>query len=218
MLFYKFETSKKVVFTFSTIFSNCGFVGFPLVQGLFGNIGVFYTSIFTIPFNLLMFTYGTSLFSGNNDVKNIGKQLKNPPLLCTLAGIILFLLSIKLPFPILKTLESIGNMTTSLSMFIIGSMLADITNLKDLFKDLEIYYLSLVKLIIVPILCFVLLHILSTDKMLSEICLVLVSMPTASLIGVFAENYNGNKKAASQCVFSTTILSIITMPCILYLI
>lgn len=217
-LFYcRFESSKKNIYSFSTVFSNCGFVGFPLAQGLFGNIGVFYTSIFTILFNIFMFTYGVTLFTNKKDFKSIGKNLVNIPLICTLLGIIIFLFSIKLPLPLLKTLESIGNMTTSISMFIIGAMLADI-DLKDIFKGVDVYYLSLIKLIIAPILSFALLQLLDADKTLAHIYILLVAMPTASLVGVFAEKYNGNKKAASKCAFLTTVLSVITIPSILSII
>jgi len=217
LLYYNFEPSKKTILSFSTVFSNCGFVGFPLAQGLFGSIGVFYTAIFSIPFNIIMFTYGVTLFTHKKDFKSIRKNLVNLPLICTILGIILFLFSIKLPLPILKTLESIGNMTTSISMFIIGSMLADI-EVKDVFKGFAVYYLSLIKLIIVPLLSFAILKLLNADKDLAYICVILVAMPTASLVGVFAEKYNGNKEAASQCAFLTTVLSIITIPGILAII
>ncbi|MCR3761175.1 AEC family transporter [Clostridium felsineum] len=73
-LYFKFGKSKKNVFKFATIFSNCGFVGFPIVQGIFGNIGVFYTAVFTIPFNIFMFTYGIMLFTGESNLKSIKKK------------------------------------------------------------------------------------------------------------------------------------------------
>ncbi|CUH96600.1 putative membrane protein [Propionispora sp. 2/2-37] len=217
LLYCKLESSKKSIFSFSTVFSNCGFVGFPLAQGLLGSIGVFYTSIFTIPFNIFMFTYGVTLFTDKKDFKSIRKNLANLPLMCTLLGIIIFLTSTKLPLPLLKTLESIGNMTTSISMFIIGAMLADI-NLEDVFKGFDVYYLSLIKLIIAPIFSFAILDLIDADKTLTYLCVILVAMPTASLIGVFAEKYNGDKSTASRCAFLTTVLSIITIPGILSII
>ncbi|MBP2032008.1 putative permease [Clostridium algifaecis] len=217
LLYFKFENSKKSVFKFATVFSNCGFVGFPLVQGMFGNIGVFYTAIFTIPFNIFMFSYGVILFTGKSDIKSIKKNLINMPLMCTALGIIIFIFSIKLPSPLLKTIESIGNMTTPISMFIIGVMLADV-KLKDVFKGIDIYYLNFVKLIVAPLLVSFILKSLGSNKTLLYICAILVAMPTASLIGVFAEKYNGDKINASKCAFLTTVLSIITIPFIMSII
>lgn len=214
LAYFKFDDSKKKIFKFATIFSNCGFVGFPIVQGIFGNIGVFYTSIFTIPFNIFMWSYGVMLFTGESDIKSIKKNLINPALICTLLGIIIFLFSIKLPEPILSTLGSIGNMTTPISMFIVGSMLADV-KLKEIFRGLDIYYLNFVKLIVAPIIVYILLRLLKVDETLLYICVIMVAMPTASLIGVFSEKYNVDKLTASKCAFLTTVLSIITIPVIM---
>ncbi|MBX4265009.1 AEC family transporter [Clostridium estertheticum] len=217
LLYSKFENSKKNVFIFATVFSNCGFVGYPVIQGIFGNIGVFYTSIYTIPFNIFMWSYGVILFTGKSDLKSIKKNLINIPLICTLLGIIIFLFSIRLPSPLLKTLGSIGNMTTPLSMFIVGSMLADV-KLKDVFKGLDIYYVNFIKLIVAPLLTYFVLNLLGANKTLLYICVILVAMPTASLIAVLAEKYNGDKVTASKCAFLTTILSIITIPVIMSII
>lgn len=197
-------------------FSNCGFVGYPVIQGIYGSVGVFYTSIFTIPFNLFMYSYGVMLFTGEKSFKNMKKNLINMPLISILLGTIIFLFSIRLPEPVINTLGSIGNMTTPLSMFIIGAMLADVS-VKDVFKDLTIYYVNFIKLIAAPILIYFLLKFLDADKTLLYICVILVSMPTASLIGVLAERYNVNKAIASKCAFLTTIMSLFTIPAVLSL-
>lgn len=216
IFYYKFEVSKKNVYTFATVFSNCGFVGYPVIQGIFGNAGVFYTSIFTIPFNIFVYSYGIMLFTGERDLKSIKKNLINMPLTSIFIGTIIFLFSIKLPTPVIKTLGSIGNMTTPMSMFIIGAMLADV-KLKDVFKDFSLYYVNFIKLIAAPLIIYFALRLLGADKTLLYICVILVSMPTASLIGVLAERYNVNKAIASKCAFLTTILSLITIPSIIAL-
>ncbi|OPJ59399.1 AEC family transporter [Clostridium oryzae] len=212
--YFKLKDSKKSVFTFATVFSNCGFVGFPIVQGVFGNIGVFYTSVFTIPFNIFMWSYGVMLFTGERNLKSIKKNLMNPPLMCTLLGVAIFLFSIKLPVPVLNTLRSIGNMTTPIAMFIVGSMLANV-KLKEVFKGGDIYYLNFVKLIAAPMLVYFILLILGCNRTLLYICVIMVAMPTASLIGVFAERYNGDRVSASKSAFLTTVLSVITIPVIM---
>lgn len=217
ILYFKFPESKKNVLKFSTVFSNCGFIGYPVLQGLYGKIGVFYTSIFTIPFNIFMWSYGVMLFTGKKDIKSIKKNLINGPMICIFLGLIIFLFSIKLPYPVLQTLKSAGDMTTPISMFIIGSMLADV-KLKDVFKGFDIYFMNFIKLIIVPLLTFVILKLLGADKTLIYMCVILEAMPTATLVGVFAEKYNGDKTAASKCAFLSTILSMVTIPVIIQII
>ena len=210
----KVHTIKKPVFHFATVFSNCAFIGFPLTHGLFGEIGVFYTSMFLIPFNLLVFTYGVTLFTGKANVKSLLRDLVlNIPLIATFAGILIFVFNIDIPSFCLGPLTSVGNMTTPISMFVIGAMLAD-AKIQDLFTGLDIYYLSLIKLIVAPLLCYLLIRRFITDQTLLKILVILVAMPTATLVGIFAEKYDGNRKAASLCAFITTILSMITIPVI----
>lgn len=96
-------------------------------------------------------------------------------------------------------------------------MLADV-KLKDVFKGFDIYYLNFVKLIVAPILIYFILKVLGCDKTLLYICVIMVAMPTASLIGVFAERYDGDKLSASKCAFLTTVLSVITIPIIMSII
>lgn len=210
----KIHIIKKPVFHFATVFSNCAFIGFPLTHGLFGEIGVFYTSMFLIPFNLLVFSYGVMLFTKETGVKKILLDLvRNIPLIATFAGILIFVFNIEIPSFCLAPLTHVGNMTTPMSMFVIGSMLAD-AKVQDVFTGLDIYYLSLIKLIVAPLMCYLLIRHLITDQTILKILIILVAMPTATLVGIFAEKYDGNRQAASLCAFITTALSMITIPLI----
>ncbi len=211
LLFFKFAITKRYVLHFSTIFSNCAFIGYPLAASLYGQLGVFYTAIFNICYTLFAFSYGIMLFTGKTNLKSL---IVNPPLLSTILGIFIFLFSIKMPQGVLMTLHSIGNMTTPISMFIIGAMLADI-RIKEAFKGLDVFYLSLVKLILAPILSYLLLLPLIDDKTVLTVAVIMVAMPTGSLCGVFAEKFNRNKSLASRCTFLTTIFSVVTIPVII---
>jgi malate permease and related proteins len=211
----RMASGRREVFVFATVFSNCGFVGIPFAQGLFGDIGVFYVSIFTIPFNVLMFTYGVSLFRGTA-AGDAWRGLANPPLIGTLIGLALFLASVHLPEPVTKTVVTLGNMTTPLSMVIIGAFLAE-TRLVDVLKDRGLYFLGLVKLVVAPLLLTVVLTLVPVDRTVAQVCIVLVAMPSASLVGVFAQRYGGDAEVAARGVFMTTVLSVATVPLILAL-
>lgn len=215
LLYAHIDGDKQRIFRFATVFSNAGFVGLPVVQGLYGNLGLFYASIFQIPFNILMWSWGIMLFSGDRKISSMLRALAhNIPLLSIFVGLILFLCSIHLPFPLQKTCESVGGMTPPLSMFIIGSMLADVKP-RDIFLGFDVYYLSVIKLIVAPVVCYVGLRAAHADHLLTAVCVVLIAMPTASIIGVFAERYEADPDTASRCAFLTTVLSLLTLPCIL---
>lgn len=211
--YFKFPQDKKKIMKFATIFSNCGFIGYPVVAGLYGKVGVFYTSIYTIPFNIFLWSYGTFLFTDKNNENIFKKVFLTPPMIAMYIGLIMFFFSLKLPSPVIKTAESIGNMTTPLSMFVIGAMLADV-KLKEIFSGISVYYVNLIKLIIAPLIVFLFLNALGVQKTVLNICVILTAMPSGTIVGVFAENYGGDKKIASKCAFLSTILSVVTIPII----
>lgn len=214
LAYFKFKPATRHVLQFSTVFSNCGFVGYPVSQGVFGTLGVFYTSIFTIPFNILMWSYGVLLFTGERNPKAMMRNLVNAPTVAIAVGFTLFVFSVPYPKPVLQTLSMVGGMTTPISMFIIGALLADVA-LKDVLRGWDVYYMSVLKLIIAPLLCYGGLRLIGADQTVTYLCVLLVAMPTASMVGILAERYNADKAAASRSAFITTVLSVVTIPLLL---
>ncbi|NFE19536.1 AEC family transporter [Clostridium botulinum] len=211
LFFIKYNERARKVLKFSTIFSNSAFMGYPVIEALYGKIGVFYASIFGIPFNIFMLSAGIMIYTGERDAKNLKGILKHPGIIATVLGMFILVFSISIPIPINTALQYVGSMTTPLSMIIVGSMLADI-NIKEIFSGTEAYYGSFVRLIIIPALVYILMIVVKADKLLLEICVILEAMPTAVLATVLAEEYDGDVVLAAKCVFITTILSVITIP------
>ena len=214
IFFSKFRIKRQQVFRFITIFSNVGFMGYPVLESIYGGIGVFYAAIFNIAFNILVWTVGVMLFTGEKDFKSMKKALANPALIAVFIGLILFAFSIKLPFPIENSLKLVGATTTPISMIIVGSMLAEM-HFKDAFSDLSVYYAAVIRLIIVPMIVYIVLKMFKVDELLLTICVILQAMPAAVMAPIIAEKYGGDRLLASQCVFITTIVSGITIPIII---
>ena len=215
VLFRKYSEQDRKILKFVIIFSNTGFMGLPVLGSLFGQMGVFYGSIYVVVFNIFVWTLGVKIFTGK-EVK-ILKALTNPALIGVLIGSILFFFSIQLPVPIYKTLDMIGAMTTPLSMMVIGSMLADIRP-KELFAGWPVYYGSMIRLMIIPLLMALILRPFGISEHLLKICLTSTAMPAATMTAIFAEKYNGNTILASRIVFISTALSLLTIPLIVLLI
>jgi malate permease and related proteins len=217
IIFSKFPKNERNILKFATVFSNCGFMGFPVLESLYGKTAVFYGSIFNITFNLFMFTYGIMLFTSKKDIINFKRILINPVIICTGIGLLIFRFSIKLPIPIDKTINMVGSMTTPLSMLIIGAMLADI-NIKEAVLGYKVYLVSLLRLIIAPIITLLILKLLSVDGLILNVLVVIQSMPSAATAAVFTEKYGGDESLTSRCILMTTVFSIITIPLIIQLI
>jgi predicted permease len=214
VFFFKFQKSKQQVFRFITIFCNVGFMGYPVLESIYGGIGVFYAAIFNIPFNILVWTVGVMIYTGEKDFKSMRKAITNPALAAVAIGLILFLFSVNLPVPIETSLKLVGSTTTPISMIIIGSMLAEL-EFKNIFSDFAIYYATVVRLLIVPMIIYVVLKFLKVDELLLNICVILQAMPAAVTTAIIAEKYGGDGLLASQCVFITTIVSVITIPIVI---
>jgi predicted permease len=209
----KFSEGSKKVIRFVTVFSNSGFMGFPVLFGLYGNIGVFYGAVFNIPWNIFMLSFGSMLFNGKKDLKSLKSVITHPGIIATMIGMLMFVFSLSMPLPLEKALVSVGAMTTPLSMIIVGSMLAEI-KLKEVFSGFAVYYVSAVRLIAAPLLTLAIMKLLHADQLLTEIAVTVEAMPAAVIATVLASKFGGDTKLASRCVFISTILSMITIPLI----
>ncbi|OFI05365.1 putative transporter YfdV [Clostridium acetireducens DSM 10703] len=213
LFFCKFNKNKRSILRFICIFSNYGFMGYPILESLYGKVSIFYASIYGIAFNVFSLSYGIVLLTGKKDSDAFKNVITHPGIISVFIGLILFLFSIKLPICIGKAINIVGDMTVPLSMIIIGAMLAD-ANFKEVFSDFSLYYLCMVRLIVIPFLTLLLLKTLNINKLILNILVILQAMPGAAITGVFAEKYNADTVLASKAVFITTLFSIITIPLI----
>lgn len=211
ILTFKYAEGSKKVLRFAIIFSNCGFMGYPVLEGLFGKIGIFYGAIFNIPFNIFMFSVGVMIYTGKKDIKTLKDVLVNPAMIATFLGLVMFIFSIKLPYAIFNTASLVGAMTTPLSMIIVGAMLSEV-KLKDIFSGTLVYYASFLRLIVVPFITLGVLKLLNADKLLIQIAVLIEAMPAAVLASVLAEKYGADTILASRSIFITTIISMVTIP------
>ncbi|KAB3539684.1 AEC family transporter [Alkaliphilus pronyensis] len=211
----KVEGERKKIFQFVLVFSNVGYMGYPVLQVIYGELGVFYGALFNIPFNFLLWTLGVFIMThgkdGNVSSLSFKKLILNPGILSVFIGFSLFLLSIKLPYGLYKTLDLLGNTTTPLSMLVIGSMLAEIT-FKEIFIEEKLLRISIVRLVIIPFITFALLKAFGVSGLMLGIPVVISGMPAAANTAVFATMYDVDPHLASKAVFNTTILSMISIP------
>lgn len=211
ILTFKYPENSQKVLRFVTVFSNCGFMGYPVLEGLFGKIGIFYGAIYNIPFNIFMLSAGVMIYTGKKDLKTLKYILVHPAIIATVCGLLMFIFKIKLPYSIQTTFSVVGSMTTPLSMIIVGAMLAEV-KFKQLFKGSLVYYASFLRLILVPFLTLSILKLLHADRLLLQVSVVIEAMPAAVLGSILAERYGADSSLASRSVFITTVISMITIP------
>ena len=105
----------------------------------------------------------------------------------------------------------VGDMTTPLAMIIIGVTLGAM-NIKKVFNELRVYVYTLVKQLILPIIAF-----LIKDHYLRGLTLIMLSMPVGSSAVLFTNKYGGDSELAAKTIFMTTLISVFTIPLVVYM-
>ena len=200
-----------------TIFSNIAFMGYPLLDAMYGSEAVIHAAIFNLLYSVLNYTYGIrKMQTGGQREKFSWKQLLNVGVISCLIAVILYVTELPVPMIFEDTATRIGAITGPLSMLVIGDSLAQI-QLKDLFTDVRLLIFSAVKLLLMPALLLWGLGLFVTDPMFRGVCLVMTATPVGSMTVMLAQQYDGDYRLTSRGVALTTVLSVATMPFLFWL-
>ena len=215
------ETKTRGMMRFCAVFSNNGFLGIPLAVAVFGANSQVLTVliILNIITNILMYTLGIYLVSGDKSRISLKKAFLNPVLIAFLIGIVLNLLNIKAYLPEIATYSThFSNIVTPISMTILGMKMGAV-KISSLFTSPKTYYVAALKLIAFPaIIATAMLFvkmitqgsIVNADVVLGFF--VAFAMPTAGLASTFADGFEGDTQNAVSFTLGTTLLSIATIP------
>jgi len=203
---------------FGAAFSNAGFMGFPLITALLGKEAVFYAAGFVALLNALQWTYGQYLLSGDRADLSIRKAVRSPLVLSFLLGLLLFFLRVKLP-PMLGTaVSAVSAMNGPLAMITLGVYLAQLDVGKTL-KNRRIYLASAVRLVLIPLVSYVLLYCLFPGLSAMKIALYIAAMaPVGANVAVYAQKQGRDYSYAVGLVCLSTLFSVVTMPLMILLV
>lgn len=204
---------EKGVYQFILVFPNVGLMGIPISMAILGPDSLFYVILFNLPFYLLVFTLGVYLMTQGRPGKFNPRTLVTPGLVASVIGLILFLTGYMIPAPVSTMLDWIGMLTSPLAMLVVGALLATLP-FSRLAGDWRISVITALRLVILPVLAFIILSPLVQDKMLLVVTVLLIAMPAASNTVLFAEEYNDDATLASQGVFLSTLFCLATIPLI----
>ena len=197
-------------------FSNAGIIGIPLVSSVLGTDYVFYVSAFFAAFFITTWTYGEYLIEGPGHV-NHKKVITNPVVICTVVGIGLFVFNVKLPDILKSACNSIGGLNTPLGMMMLGTYIAK-EDLGKMFKNKMCYLVSLIRLIIVPLIClFILKFVYVPFEQIKMVLLICACSPCAATLAMFSQMCGKDYSYGARMVSLSTLFSPLTMVFILSL-
>ena len=210
-IFFKKE---QAIERFGAAFSNAGFIGIPLVQMTLGEEAVFYISSFVALLNILQWTYGVFILTGDRNTFSFQKLRTNPVILSFLGGLLLFFLPVRLPDLLTGMIGSLAAMNGPLAMIVLGTYLAQVSP-GSLFKERLAYRSSFVRLILIPVLTIILLGFFPAEyHTLKLAVLIAASAPIGSNVAIFAQLYGQDYTQAVKEVCLSTLLCMITLPLI----
>ena len=207
------------LYRFMAIFGNVGFVGFPVIKAVLGSDALFYAALINIPYNLFAYTIGVYFISMDTEKKGTMSlsKLMNPGIIATLIGLFLFLTSIELPSVISNLTTSLGNITTPLSLIVVGGALYGV-ELKSVLKKRIIFIYSFIKLIILPTLFAFVISLFGINTDIASVAVIIVAMPIAANTVILSQEYDGHVLEASEAVFISTLLIGLSLPYVIFLI
>lgn len=201
---------------FSAIYSNCAFMGIPLINGIYGEEGVFMLTAFYALFNICVWTHGVIIMKGETGIKQVLKSLASPALISIVIGASLFLLNIRLPDVIKQTLEYAGSMTTPLGMLVAGATIAQSDLLKAV-KKRRIYWVSALRLLIIPAATIALFLLFPYNEMIMGVNVAASACPAATICTMFAISYDKDSLYAGEHFAVSTLLSMVTLPAVMWI-
>ena len=207
----KRNSPSRIVEEASIIYANCGFMGVPLGQTMFGQEGVFYMSIHASMAPLYMWTYSAVLFTGKADKKALKNIVTNPSIWAALIGIVIYTLQIPVPEIIKSPIASIGGCASPMALVLAGSMISR-ADLKSALKMSKTYIVCLGKLIIMPLIMMFVLKYLPGPIMARTCGLVAAACPCATNVQIAAQLYGNDEKTASLFFGVSTVISLLTIP------
>ena len=219
------QEKTKGMMRFAAVFSNNGFLGIPLAMAVFGADSTAFTVLIVLNIltNVLLYTLGIYLVSGDRSTISFKKALLNPVLIAFCIGTLANLINIKGYVPEIATYSvHFSNLVTPISMTILGMKMGEIKFI-DLFKSKKTYYVAALKLVVFPVAAVAAVFLLSLawDLITEDIILgilIAFAMPTAGLASTFSDKFGGDTENAVALTLGTTILSILTIPMLYWLV
>ncbi len=216
LTFRKRPKMESGIYHYATTFSNAAFLALPLAESVVGKEGIFYSSCYVAVFNVFAFTYGIHEISGGKAKIQLKNLILNPGSISVLIGIPLFLCGVHLPEFLDNTMSRVAACNSPMAMIVFGTFFAN-CNFKNIFAKKEIYFVSFLRLILIPVLMMLVFRLLGVEGTMRTALTISASAPIATNTAMYAAKYDNDTALPSELVGQTSVFGIITMPVIVAL-
>lgn len=206
---------KEAVLRFAAAFGNIGVIGIPMIQATFGSGAVFYISMMLVFVNTLQFTLGVYMLTGDPSTMSYKKIITNPVVISVMIGLLLFFFNVPRIHIVDLAFDAISGLNFPLALMLCGVYLAQ-SDLREMVKKVPLYYLSFVRLIVVPLVTILVFKFLPVgNTLMKQAILLSVGCPVGSNIAILASYYDADYRLAVETVCLSTLLCLFTLPILL---
>lgn len=202
------EGSRAVIYRCMGAFGNVVFLGYPLIEALFGAEGLLYAAIYGVANDAFVWTLGVWGLAGGG---GSAKKLINPVTISFVVSIILMCTGVHIGGVLGTVLDGMGSTTTWLSMLFIGGTLASV-DIKGIWKHYQLLIMAVMKMVVFPLVLMLVLKWLPLAEIVKSVLILQAAMPSQTVLTIIATEYGADVKYAAEGVFVTTVLSVLTLP------
>lgn len=201
------SNNEKNVYKYSVPISNYAYLGYVLIESVFGSLFLTDFIFFAIPFIFYTYTFGYAILT--NSSKNV-KKLINPITVAIILGAVVGLTGLNMPKTILTIIFGASACVGPLSMILTGIVLSTFA-LGKLFTDLNSYIFLAVKMVFIPAVCFGFCYLVGLEQ-ISYMVLIITCMPCGLNPIVFSKLIGEDSKPGARLVILSHLVAIISLP------
>ncbi|MCD7888257.1 MAG: AEC family transporter [Clostridiales bacterium] len=215
----RLEGNKKRVFCACGTLGNNGFMGIPLAVALFPQLGTLYSAVFTLVDQTACWSLGYYLCLPEEKLKDSKwsanlKKVVNPCIVAICIAVVMLLAGLHLPDLLQSALSTVGGVTSPLAMVYIGGLAAGL-DLNQALTTREFYLIPVVKMLLTPLLMFLVLHTAGVDEGITLYMTMIAGTPTMASVAMMARNNGSEGDYAAGAVLLTTVCCIVTLPLVM---
>lgn len=221
---------ERPLYLFMGVLTNTGFIGFAVLESLFGGGSVFLGSIFIAVSNVFLYSIGVGVLTSGgekNDEKDVAsarsfrmagvlKNVLNVPMVASVIALVVFFLDVPLPGPVAQAADMVGGATSPLAMMLVGLAIAE-ADLRRVLGNGRLWGFSAIRFLLVPAACYLLLAPVVPDPLSLGVFIVILAMPTGSMAAAIASTYGRPGELLSQGTIVSTIASFAIVPVLMAL-
>ena len=218
---HKYSESKYRLLTIASVLGNVGFFGMPITRALLPDNPevACYCAVNMVTMNILIFTVGIFCLTNDKKYISVKSALFNPTIFGFVVALPFYIFGFKniLPNPLIDAINTVGDISTPLCMFILGIRLASV-KLKTVFNKPIVYLICFMKLLVFPSFCYAAVSLLPVSPVFRSAVTILAATPCASVILALSEIHESEPDMAARCLLVSTVLCFVTITIITLLV